>query len=109
MIRRPPRSTLFPYTTLFRSDDLAEAPDRVGELHIAARLTRERLGDEERLRQEALDLPRARDGQLVFVAELLHAEDRDDVLQVLVALQDRLHGAGRPVVLGTQDIRVEDA
>src|SRR3712207_8363174 len=24
MIRRPPRSTLFPYTTLFRSDDRAE-------------------------------------------------------------------------------------
>src|SRR5260370_16874768 len=24
MIRRPPRSTLFPYTTLFRSHDLAE-------------------------------------------------------------------------------------
>src|SRR3712207_7543521 len=24
MIRRPPRSTLFPYTTLFRSDDFAE-------------------------------------------------------------------------------------
>src|SRR3712207_9091313 len=24
MIRRPPRSTLFPYTTLFRSDDDAE-------------------------------------------------------------------------------------
>src|SRR2546430_17691032 len=25
MIRRPPRSTLFPYTTLFRSDDSAPA------------------------------------------------------------------------------------
>src|SRR5256885_10280354 len=25
MIRRPPRSTLFPYTTLFRSHDLAHA------------------------------------------------------------------------------------
>src|SRR5947207_5389860 len=25
MIRRPPRSTLFPYTTLFRSDDAAES------------------------------------------------------------------------------------
>src|SRR3712207_7575071 len=24
MIRRPPRSTLFPYTTLFRSEDVAE-------------------------------------------------------------------------------------
>src|SRR5258705_2032939 len=29
MIRRPPRSTLFPYTTLFRSLD--EVPNRVGE------------------------------------------------------------------------------
>src|SRR3712207_6875058 len=26
MIRRPPRSTLFPYTTLFRSSGRAEAP-----------------------------------------------------------------------------------
>src|SRR5437667_5254717 len=26
MIRRPPRSTLFPYTTLFRSPSRAEAP-----------------------------------------------------------------------------------
>src|SRR3712207_9027131 len=42
MIRRPPRSTLFPYTTLFRShrvehpgvrdaDELARRPGRVGE------------------------------------------------------------------------------
>src|SRR3712207_8705018 len=31
MIRRPPRSTLFPYTTLFRSDvDLLDAEERVG-------------------------------------------------------------------------------
>src|SRR2546430_5363149 len=28
MIRRPPRSTLFPYTTLFRSPELAPAPAR---------------------------------------------------------------------------------
>src|SRR5260221_11204025 len=27
MIRRPPRSTLFPYTTLFRSDENLFAPD----------------------------------------------------------------------------------
>src|SRR3989449_4663597 len=26
MIRRPPRSTLFPYTTLFRSNDLFDGP-----------------------------------------------------------------------------------
>src|SRR3712207_7561284 len=34
MIRRPPRSTLFPYTTLFRSD--LEAPERPGRLPPAA-------------------------------------------------------------------------
>src|SRR3989442_8145419 len=27
MIRRPPRSTLFPYTTLFRSDNEEDAPE----------------------------------------------------------------------------------
>src|SRR3712207_7313258 len=37
MIRRPPRSTLFPYTTLFRSDDLANlAPARLTALIVAA-------------------------------------------------------------------------
>src|SRR5260370_32061029 len=30
MIRRPPRSTLFPYTTLFRSQALARGPAVVG-------------------------------------------------------------------------------
>src|SRR3712207_7259166 len=31
MIRRPPRSTLFPYTTLFRSEADADAQHRHGE------------------------------------------------------------------------------
>src|SRR5258708_26852140 len=40
MIRRPPRSTLFPYTTLFRSPgvdhvDLAQEPQRVGNAELA--------------------------------------------------------------------------
>src|SRR5258708_13450543 len=36
MIRRPPRSTLFPYTTLFRS--IHEYSDRIGgNLHFVAR------------------------------------------------------------------------
>src|SRR2546426_8923600 len=30
MIRRPPRSTLFPYTTLFRSEDVLEYCEREG-------------------------------------------------------------------------------
>src|SRR2546426_12559764 len=35
MIRRPPRSTLFPYTTLFRSLVLARFCEPSSELHIA--------------------------------------------------------------------------
>src|SRR5690348_17696700 len=33
MIRRPPRSTLFPYTTLFRSDQELEGVDQAGGEH----------------------------------------------------------------------------
>src|SRR2546422_4882104 len=46
MIRRPPRSTLFPYTTLFRS--LAEdvTPNRLGRaLREARRLVQDLSGD----------------------------------------------------------------
>src|SRR2546425_2168236 len=41
MIRRPPRSTLFPYTTLFRSDRRRIA---VHELGVASGLGRWRIG-----------------------------------------------------------------
>src|SRR3989442_5015162 len=42
MIRRPPRSTLFPYTTLFRSpcqgsSDRTSSPGRVGRIALRAR------------------------------------------------------------------------
>src|SRR3712207_8466371 len=48
MIRRPPRSTLFPYTTLFRSVD---------DLHVHARQPAQlRLQPTERMTAEAADL-----------------------------------------------------
>src|SRR2546427_5664428 len=40
MIRRPPRSTLFPYTTLFRSADRAELPRQ----RLGAEVARRRVG-----------------------------------------------------------------
>src|SRR2546428_9724226 len=43
MIRRPPRSTLFPYTTLFRSLDRMElAPFRLAAGHAPAMMTAHR-------------------------------------------------------------------
>src|SRR5688572_31382911 len=43
MIRRPPRSTLFPYTTLFRSDQHAAVPARDGP-RLARQCIRRRQG-----------------------------------------------------------------
>src|SRR5258706_8300353 len=41
MIRRPPRSTLFPYTTLFRSIPTAQRP----EVHLGSSDSRDSLPD----------------------------------------------------------------
>src|SRR2546427_7068487 len=42
MIRRPPRSTLFPYTTLFRSSDASKGGSATDERHLADAMGRER-------------------------------------------------------------------
>src|SRR3712207_8959930 len=35
MIRRPPRSTLFPYTTLFRSEQFVTVEDSMSVVHVS--------------------------------------------------------------------------
>src|SRR2546429_4529047 len=57
MIRRPPRSTLFPYTTLFRSDS-ADLRDKEGRVHGHARQPHWRAQPPLRRRQ----VPLGRDG-----------------------------------------------
>src|SRR5581483_11639817 len=90
-------------------EDLAEAADRVLELHVLAGRAGELLGDEVRLREEALDLPRTRHREAVLVGQLLDAEDRDDVLQILVALQHLLHVRRDGVVLLGDDAGLQCA
>src|SRR5262249_7878876 len=68
-------------------EDLPKAPYRICNVNLPAFAARERLGGAERLAQESLDLPCAKDAELVVGRELVHAENRDDVLQVLVPLQ----------------------
>src|SRR3712207_8382448 len=75
MIRRPPRSTLFPYTTLFRSrrrgEELLQRRLVVGEL----------LEQPARRRQRRVEVEVAALGLLRPAAVLL-AEALDDALQV---------------------------
>src|SRR3712207_7597947 len=69
MIRRPPRSTLFPYTTLFRSD--ARAARALGVVRRSARVERER-----QLRQRQLSALGEEQAHAVRERRLLHFGDR---------------------------------
>ncbi len=72
-------------------DDALEALDGVREGNELSCEPGEDLGDLEGLREEALYLSGARDRQLVLLAELVHSEDRDYVLQGAVVLNNPTH------------------
>src|SRR5260370_4644953 len=90
-------------------EDLGEAAHRVFDLHVLALTSRETLRDEVGLGQESLDLAGARHRLLVVFGKLLHAEDRNDVLQFLVALHDLFDALRRVVVLLPDDRRLDEA
>ncbi|ABA50504.1 hypothetical protein BURPS1710b_0178 [Burkholderia pseudomallei 1710b] len=98
---------LFRQVVALAVDDHLEAADRFLQRHVLARRAREHFGDVERLRQETLDLTCARNRQLVFRRQLVHAQNRDDVAQFLVALQRLLNAAGDRVVLFADHVRVD--
>src|SRR5271157_5882795 len=89
--------------------DLLEAAHRVLDLHVASLNASKLLSNVEGLRQELLDLAGARHRELLVFAEFVDTENRDDVLQVLVALQHALNGLRRVVVLLAHDARIENA
>ena len=62
----------------------------------------------EGLREEPLDLPGPRDGELVLLGELVHTQDGDDVLQGLVVLEDLLDATRDLVVILANDVGVHD-
>src|SRR5437870_7516503 len=88
MIRRPPRSTLFPYTTLFRSNIYLNAEERKAAtvLHRALDAARNELGAGVR---DALQLQAVLERTLgaerlarVDYAELVDAESFEPVVRV---------------------------
>src|SRR2546425_6078193 len=82
MIRRPPRSTLFPYTTLFRSAVLAPR-DEQQLLDQLGRLIEDALHRAERLAH----LPLRTEGEM---REALRSEEHTSELQSLAYLVCRL-------------------
>src|SRR5699024_1798132 len=88
--------------------DLGEGLDGLRQRDRGALDAGELLGDIGVLREEPLDATGPVDDDLVLLGQLIDTEDRDDVLQLLVLLQDRLH-AHRGVVVVRRDVpTVED-
>src|SRR5690606_25989830 len=75
--------------------------------HELSGRTGEDFGNEERLRQEALDLTGAAHDQLVLFRQFVHAQNGDDVLQRLVALEGFLDATSGLVVFLPDDAGVK--
>ncbi len=84
-------------------EDHLEATNGLFDGDVFAGRAREYFGDRERLGEEALDFTGAVNGLLVLGGKLVEAENRDDILEVLVALEDALQFAGDAVVLFADD------
>src|SRR2546423_9153577 len=87
MIRRPPRSTLFPYTTLFRSREAVRTSDLV-LAHNAAVV--ERFRDAWNGRCHQFDRSFVTDATLISEDELRRSEEHTSELQSLAYLVCRL-------------------
>ena len=87
----------------FAVENHLEAADGVLDRDVFAGRTGEHFGDGERLREEALNLARAIDGGFVLGRKFIEAEDGDDVLEILVALEHALEFAGNAVMLLADD------
>src|SRR2546425_4750768 len=91
MIRRPPRSTLFPYTTLFRSrhhDERAEPREHRGAAHQRRRAEPdERPADDAQVRRPSRQATR---GERPLGGTAVRSEEHTSELQSLAYLVCRL-------------------
>src|SRR2546422_3473773 len=90
MIRRPPRSTLFPYTTLFRS--LGEARVVAHHVELGDLGQPRRLGAQVRLRKERARVAR---GHVGLGQRVRHAAGRGQLEDQLVVARSAHHTTAR--------------
>ena len=88
--------------------DSFEALDSLFDRHEDALESGEDLANEERLRQELLDLAGPADSELVLLRKFVNTKDGDDVLKFFVSLQNLLCTVRNCVVTITYDLRCED-
>ena len=88
----------------YSHDIYLETFDTLLQLNILSRCTRENFSNMERLAKEPLNLPSTSDRQLVIFAELIHSQNGNNILQILVILKNLLNTTSSIVVLLTQNM-----
>ena len=71
---------------MFALENLFKPSHRLCNRDVLAFVPRENFRDVKRLAEEALDFTRAINGQLILRRKFIHAEDGDNILQILVSL-----------------------
>src|SRR2546430_12328730 len=96
MIRRPPRSTLFPYTTLFRSHFLAGFRPQAAQIKGAGLAAtpdghRQQPGAKHRLTERSEEHTSELQSQSNLVCRLLLEKKKKQIVQYLNHLSPRVH------------------
>src|SRR5262245_22410463 len=91
----------------FAVAEFLEAADRLRQGRDLARAVGKGFRDDKRLGQEPFDPASPGDDLLVLFAQLLHAEDSDNVLQLTITLEDLLHATSHRVMLLTHILRIQ--
>src|SRR2546430_12485482 len=122
MIRRPPRSTLFPYTTLFRSDELLALPSLIARevaLHVGGPApsseagvlgtlrTRSPAAYDHYLRGNFLLAVRSADGTARALAEYREAERLDSGFAAAIGRAAYAHAIARGNTYRLPDAPIE--
>src|SRR5208337_4435730 len=89
--------------------DFLEAFYRIGDFYVAAGRAGKLFGYVERLREESLNLAGSRHRYFLIFTQFVNAQNRNDVLQVFVALQRFLHRLRHVIMFLANDARIENA
>ena len=89
--------------------NFGKAADGLRNWHIFARQTGKLSSYKERLRQETLYFTRSGYNQLILFGKLVHTEDRNDILQLFILLQNLLYASGYTIMLLTDDSGIQNA
>lgn len=79
-----------------------EAADALLQVYVFTRSTRENFSNMERLAQETLDFTCTSNSQLIIFTKLIHSQNGNDILKILVVLKYFLYTTSSVVVILTQ-------